>query len=264
MSDEAETMRPQVVASLSADTSTGQRPLIHLGVLDGDGPEGPGYALGLCRPERVQWHSVGRLDLQTVTHERLLLAGLSAVAMAHVRESQLQIGDAVLVLGGDPWSLLLLQWARLQGASPLVMVRSGSRSAGAQAAASGVDLELTNPTAADMARAVKLTPGGVGFDVVFDATGSEESMTRLLAVLRDGGRYLLTGFDVQQHVALNAYPDLHRRDLEVLSVSDRTPVEGFAGLFRFALQMIDLGRLPVDAVVDQASGWRVSLQSGLK
>ncbi len=254
-------LRPRVLASIVAESATPPRPLIHLGVIEGyrAGAVGtaPAYALGTCHAEGVSWNPVGPIDLRAVATERVLLAGLSALAMRYVREAQVQIGDAVLVFGADPWSLLLLQWARLQGASPIVFARRGPQAVSELAASVGIDAELSDPTPSDLARAVKLTHLGAGFAMAFDAIASEQSMSQALSVLRDGGRYVLAGLDPQQHVSLNAYPDLHRRDLEIVSGLHPANETDFAEMFRFSLQLADKGRLQLESLMGQASGWRL-------
>jgi threonine dehydrogenase-like Zn-dependent dehydrogenase len=254
-------VQPRILASIVAGTSAPSRPLVALGIIDGGGvgtaEPARGYALGFGHAEDVPWLPVGPIDLQAATPERVLLAGLSVLAMRHVREAQVQIGDPVLVLGTDPWSLLLLQWARLQGASPLVFARRGPEALGRFAAAVGIDAGLSEPTPSDLARAVKLTYRGAGFAVAFDAIGTEPSMTQALSALRDGGRLLLAGLGPRPFVSLNAYPDLHRRDLQMLSAVPPPAGPEFAEWFRFSLQLADTGRLQLAGLLDQAYGWRL-------
>lgn len=217
----------------------------------------PVYALGIPVSGSATWNEVGHLDLRATSLERTLFAGLSVLAMTRVREAGIQIGDPVLVSGADPWSLLLLQWAKLQGASPLLFVRQGPEALSHRASSFGVQLQWSDPTATDLARAIKLTHRGGGFAVVLDAIASEQSMTQALSALRDGGRYMLVGMSPQQRVLLNAYPDLHRRDLEMLSAAI-PPVEAdFGEMFRFSLKLADEGRLRLDGLLDPAYKWRV-------
>jgi threonine dehydrogenase-like Zn-dependent dehydrogenase len=191
-----------------------------------------------------------------VALERALLAVLSVLAMRHIREAQLQIGDPVLVLGSDPWSLLLLQWARLQGASPLVLARRGSLVLGEQASFFALDAELPDPTPSDLARVVKLTHREAGFAMAIDALGTEQSIALALPALRDGGRYVLAGLTPQPLVSLNAYPDLHRRDLELVSPTQSLPSSEFARWFRFNLALAEQRRLRIDGLLNSSLGWR--------
>lgn len=258
---------PRVLASLVNDSVTPPRPLIHLGLIDSDLAAGqattPTDAVGVCHPGSVHWHSVGALNLNTDGVERVLLAGLSALAMRHVRAAQVQIGDAVMVFGADPWSLLLLQWARLQGASPLAFACRGRQSLCGDASGFGIDAVFADPTPGDLARAIKMTHRGEGFAAVLDAIASEQSVSWALPALRDGGRYVLSGLDAQQQVSLNAYTDLHRRDLEILSSSALSgPDTDFADRVRFSLHLAGTGRLQLEGVVGEACGWRLLSSDG--
>jgi threonine dehydrogenase-like Zn-dependent dehydrogenase len=261
--DEPVALRPRVLVSIVAESSrTPPRSLIHLGVIDassaGTGGTVPSYALGTCHAEGVYWSAVGPLDLQITAPERVLFAGLSALAMRYVREAQVQIGDPVLVLGADPWSLLLLQWAGLQGASPLVLARRGPHEVSERASSFRIDAELPDRTPGNLARAVKLTHRSAGFAIAFDGIASEQSMPQALSALRDGGRYVLAGLDPQAHVSLNVYPDLHRRDLEMVSVISPITRTAFTEMFRFSLELADKGKLQLERLLDQASGWRLA------
>jgi threonine dehydrogenase-like Zn-dependent dehydrogenase len=228
------------------------RALVHLGKVSDSS-----YSVGIATSGDVTWHDVGHLALDASVTARVLLAGLSASAMAHVRAADVQIGDPVLVFGADPWSLLLLQWARLQGASPLVFASPRSPSFSEQAASQGVDAHLLEPTPGDLARAVKLTHRGGGFAVALDGMASERSMTQALSALRDGGRYVLAGINPQPYVLLNAYPDLHRRDLEIVSATQTPTGADFARLFRFSLTLADQGRLQLERLLEAPCGWQI-------
>ena len=265
----------QLVATLVADAATQSgtvagssnssepRPLVHLARLGGNGSRADDgdsqFAIGFGPGpvEGHQWTEVGRLDLKATSVETVLLAALSAVAMQHVREAEVQIGDPVIVFGHDAWSLLLVQWAKLQGASPIAFVAQGTRPLTEHAAAIGVDEIIAEPSAANVSKAVKRTYRGAGFAVALDASATELSLTRALTAVRDGGRYVLAAIDPDRHVSLNAYPDLHRRDLEITTPMPSVEGPEFTRLFRFNLDLANRGRLRLDGVIDHTSGWRI-------
>ena len=266
---------PRIVASLVADR---EKAVLHLAQLGGEWPhvsasEGA-YALGIPVSRgvgavgemsgSVSWHVLGQLDLEAVRIERVLLGGLSVLAMKHVREADVQIGDAVVVFGTTPWSLLLLQWVKLQGASPLVFAGSGSQRFVECVSSIGVEAHLTDPKPSDIARAVKLTPHTSGFAVALDAIATERSVTQGLPAVRDGGRYVLAGLDPAPSIVLNAYPDLHRRDLEIVSPMHSSTELDAARMLRFSLDLADKGRLDLECLVDPAFGWRVAVTGGVR
>jgi hypothetical protein len=169
LADAGEIAQPEPVASLVVGSASPHRTLLHLGKLE----NGARYAVGIPGSNGVLWHLVGALDLTAIPVDRALLAGVSAMAMRHVREAQIQIGDAVLVFGTDPWALLLAQWALRQGASPLVFAGRVPESLSATLASVQVDAHIQNPTAGDLAKAVKGTHRSAGFATVIDAVASE-------------------------------------------------------------------------------------------
>ena len=262
-----------VVASLMVEVSAGSaaatashfvRPIVELARVSGGDAETNAresiYAVRFPAANRSgdeAWSAVGRLNLDTVGVERALLAGLCVLAIKQVRDADVQIGDPVLVLGSDPWSLLLLQWAKLQGASPLVFAARGSRTLADFASAIGIEATLTDPSPRDIAGAAKLTFSGAGFAVAFDAIATEQSMAQALSAVRDGGRYVLTGLAPSPFITLNAYPDLHRRDLEIVAPTHSLIDVEVERLFRFSLDAADQKKLRLDGLLDPALGWRV-------
>jgi threonine dehydrogenase-like Zn-dependent dehydrogenase len=258
----------QIVASLVLDLQQ-RLPLVHLARIAADvaNTRESVYALafplgtdGNAGDERnPRWTSVGYLNLDATDVERVLLAGLCVLAIKQVREAAVQIGDPVLVFGADPWSLLLLQWARLQGASPLAFAGPRSGLLSETASSVGSDVTLVDPSPQDIARAVKRTYRAAGFAVALDAIATEQSMTQALSALRDGGRYVLAGIDPNRHVNLNAYPDLHRRDLEIVSTMYSDLELDVARMFRLSLDLADQGRLRLNGLLDPAFGWRATV-----
>jgi threonine dehydrogenase-like Zn-dependent dehydrogenase len=250
-----------LVASLVVDLER-RIPVVHVGTIGSDAERV--YALGFPGAaagdsSNVTWTPIGYLNLEALDIERVLLAGLSVIALKHVHEAGVQIGDPVLVLGADPWSLLLLQWAKLQGGSPLVFASRESRLA-EYAASVGVDGTLIDPSARDVAQAVSSTYRGAGFAVALDAVATDQSIRQALPALRDGGRYVLAGLDPTRYIQLNAYPDLHRRDLEIVSLMhSRLEPGDVARMFRFSLDLAEQGRLRLSGLLDPALGWRAVL-----
>jgi D-arabinose 1-dehydrogenase-like Zn-dependent alcohol dehydrogenase len=102
---------------------------------------------------------------------------------------------------------------------------------------------------------------GAGFAIALDGTATEQSLALALPALRDGGRYVLAGLDPERDVDLNAYPDLHRRDLEIISPMHSGSVD-FARMVRFSLQLAGERRLRLDGLVDSSAAWSTELRGG--
>jgi D-arabinose 1-dehydrogenase-like Zn-dependent alcohol dehydrogenase len=124
----------------------------------------------------------------------------------------------------------------------------------------GIELVLDDPGAREIARTLKLSPRGAGFAIALDGIATEQSLAHALPALRDGGRYVLAGLDPERHVDLNAYPDVHRRDLEIVSPMHSLGDLDVGRMFRFALQLADQGRLRLDGLLDSNVGWRTEVR----
>jgi len=117
--------------------------------------------------------------------------------------------DKVLVVGAGPIGLGVALFARLSGANVAVFDRDVERAAGAQSIL-GV---TTRPAADDASKAERAFASGDGFDVVFDASGSQQAMEKGFDFVAHGGRYVLVSVIKGSITFLD--PDFHRKEIEV-------------------------------------------------
>jgi hypothetical protein len=243
------------------------RPIVMLGQID-SGPEADGDLVLACSlatlgASRLQaesgclWSRV-QAQCRGASLEHDLVCGMAALALVAVRQTRIQLGDPVLVLGNDPWSLLLLQMARLQGASPLLFATPGENRLGAVARQLGADLLLEGSSHAR--EAIALSPGEAGYRVVFDAIGTERTLSAGLAAARDGGTYVAASLFGPSPASLNVYADLHRRDLEFVPLLPTAPPPHvWTVAVRRCLAWTRSGRIKLDDVLVDGSGWHTRL-----
>jgi threonine dehydrogenase-like Zn-dependent dehydrogenase len=107
------------------------------------------------------------------------------VALVAVRDGSMRVGDAVAVFELGAIGLLTVQNARLSGAHPVLAVdpiatrREAALAMGATAA--------FDPTAVDVAVAVKEATGGAGVDVALETSGSGGALHEAIRCLRQCG-----------------------------------------------------------------------------
>lgn len=114
----------------------------------------------------------------------------ATVALHAVRHSGMRIGDTAVVQGAGPIGLATLQWARLAGASSVIVVEPDQRRR-LLAAELGATATLS-PLEADETRIRDLT-SGLGADVVFECVGRPESIQDAADRCRRGGSICLIG-----------------------------------------------------------------------
>jgi L-iditol 2-dehydrogenase len=138
-----------------------------------------------CVPERCCWPAPSG-----VADEDLLLAEPLAVVVRAVARAAVRPGESAAVVGGGTLGLLALQVLRGRGARVLMVSRSSRRFVLARelgAAATHVVGE-----GAEAASAAAFS-GREGVDVVIETAGTPEAVTHALALVRPGGRVVLTG-----------------------------------------------------------------------
>lgn len=137
-----------------------------------------------------------------LSYEQLALVETLAIGCHAVNRAAIQSGEDVLIIGAGPIGLTVLEFARLTGAAITVLELSETRRAFVQQHYSGV-------------RVVETLPDEPCAQVVFDATGHPESMSRTLRLARFTGRIIYVGI-TKEPVPLDD-PLFHRRELTLLA-----------------------------------------------
>ena len=160
----------------------------------------------------------------------------TAVAVHDVRRSELQVGDAVVVLGGGPIGVLIATVARHAGARVVVVELDAAR----RERVAALGFEAVAPT--DIEATVAELTGGNGADVVFEVSGAAAAVRQATALLKVRGTLVV--------VAIHSTPrevDLQRvfwRELRILGARVYQRAD-----FERAVELLASGVIPVDALV---------------
>ncbi len=173
------------------------------------------------------------LDLRTAA-----LVEPVAVAVHDVRRSELQIGDRVVVIGGGPIGLLIACVARHSGAHVMVAEVDASR----RDRIAALDIEVIDPSDADLVDEVQRWTGGAGADVVFEVSGAATAARSATALAKVRGTIVIVAI----HAAAREM-DLQRvfwRELRLLGarVYQRSD-------FDRAIELLRRKVIPADAVI---------------
>jgi L-iditol 2-dehydrogenase len=193
----------------------------------------------------------GISDVQGALVEPLAVA-LHAVARAG------EPIEAPVVVGAGFIGLLLVQVLAARGLERIVAVDVDPGRLGHAAGFGAVAVSATSP--GEMARRIgELTPPE-GPDVVFEAVGTDETVSSALAMVRKGGRLVLVGNVVPRvDLALQATVS---RELTILGSA------ASAGEYPEAMALIAEGRVDVEALVSavaplrEGERWMRRLQAG--
>jgi 2-desacetyl-2-hydroxyethyl bacteriochlorophyllide A dehydrogenase len=193
-------------------------------------------AVGVTRPGGMaQYVTVPEpavFDIGALTFEEAAFVEPLSCVLHGVGKTGINAGDSVLLLGGGPIGMLLLQVVKLSGASEITVVeKNPSRRESALTYGAQYILESLE----------ELTPDN--FDVVIDATGVIAVMEASIEFARPGGRVLLFGVPpADKQMSMEAFT-LFRKGLTVLS--------SFTSL-RNSYQAVDLlvaGRVDVRGLI---------------
>ncbi len=139
------------------------------------------------------------------------IANLGTVVYA-IRRAQLQPGMKVLVFGTGANGLIIAQLSKKAGASTVV-VTGRTKSRLEVAGRMGIDAAVL----ADDSQEKELKQiAPLGFDLVFEATGSSQIVERTFKFVKNGGKIVLYGIvPPNQHSMINPF-DICRKDLQII------------------------------------------------
>jgi L-iditol 2-dehydrogenase len=141
-----------------------------------------------------------------------LFTGFAAVDRADVR-----LGDTVLVQGAGPVGLAAAAFAALSGAARVFLFGAPADRL-ALGEAMGVDesWDITTTDRESRGLEVRERTGGRGPDLVVEAAGAPEAVDEGLALVRDGGRYVVAGhYTDAGPVPLNPHTRINRKHVDV-------------------------------------------------
>jgi len=126
----------------------------------------------------------------SVADEDLVLTEPLAVVVRAVERGAVRVGEMVAVVGGGTLGLLALQVLRGRGARVLVVSRSARRfDLARRLGAEAVHALESGP----LERVAREFSGREGVDCVVETAGTPEAVGEALALVRPGGRVVLTG-----------------------------------------------------------------------
>ena len=139
------------------------------------------------------------------------IANLGTIIYA-IRRAQLQPGMKVLVFGTGANGLILAELSKKTGASTVV-VTGRTRSRLEVAKRMGIDATVVADDSQEY-ELKKIAP--LGFDVVFEATGSAQIVERTFKFVKNGGKIVLYGIVPPEHHSMINPFDICRKDLQII------------------------------------------------
>jgi 2-desacetyl-2-hydroxyethyl bacteriochlorophyllide A dehydrogenase len=192
---------------------------------------------GMCEwlslPERNLLPAEG-LSLDAAAAVEFLAIGAHAI-----RRSGMGQGARVLVIGAGPIGLGAAIFARIAGASVMMMDRDPGRIALARSSIGIEDLLLAGE---DAVAQVAAATAGEGFEFVIDATGNRASMEKGFGFVAHGGSYVLVSV-VKDSITFSD-AEFHKREMTLLGSRNATDAD-----FNRVIAAIRAKQVPVEKLI---------------
>ncbi|UPM44950.1 NAD(P)-dependent alcohol dehydrogenase [Halocatena salina] len=192
--------------------------------------------------EYVTWPADFAYELpETVSSIEGALCEPLSVGIHACRRGDVGAGDTVLVTGGGPIGLMIVEAARAAGATNVIVTDVVPGKLGF-ARERGVDLAV-NVTETDLEAAINEYTDGLGADVVIEASGAPPSIRSTLDVVRRGGTVVLVGLASEATVPIDV--------LEL--IDNEIDVHGsfrYKNTYDVAIDLLTDGAVDVEGIVD--------------
>jgi L-iditol 2-dehydrogenase len=182
-----------------------------------------------------------------MSEEAAALAEPLACCLNGMRNAEVGLGDAVVVLGAGPIGLMHAALARRAGAR-LVVVSEPNAMRRRAAAERGVD-RVCDPIAENLGEVVRGLTDGLGADVVILAIGVPQLASEALGLVRKGGRVnLFAGFSAGDMPAMDVNA-IHYNELTVTGASALSRRD-----YETALQLLAGGHIDAGSLITHRFG----------
>ena len=175
---------------------------------------------------------------QGVSFEEGALVEPFAVGVYAAQRANVKPGETVLILGGGPIGLLILQALRIQGVARVIVVdvfEFRLRKAWELGATA-----IINANEMPAQEEILDLTGGEGVDVVFEAAGSIMTTRIVTEVVRSGGKVVLVGFSPQTPLDISK---IIVKELDVLG-SWR-----YANVYEKATEFLNAGKVDLQSLI---------------
>jgi 2-desacetyl-2-hydroxyethyl bacteriochlorophyllide A dehydrogenase len=170
-----------------------------------------------------------------LSFDQLALVETLAIGCHAIARGKPQTTETVLVIGAGPIGLSVIEFARVAGARTIVMDVNAQRLAFVRERMGIKETVQAQGNDADVKTFSELTDGKLG-NVVVDATGNNQSMSRSLEFVGFAGRLVYVGITTQD-IAF-AHPMMHRREMTLLASRNALSAD-----FARIIQLIEEGRI---------------------
>lgn len=158
-----------------------------------------------------------------------------------IERARLRPGDVVVIIGAGMIGVIMLQLARLQGASAVIVseLEPRKREMALQLGAT----QALDPQVEDLAGAIAKATGGAGADAVIECVGGEGTAQQAVSLAGEAGTVLLFGVAPESaRITISPY-DIYRREITI-SGSFTNP-----HTFDAAIALLRSGRVKVEEMI---------------
>jgi 2-desacetyl-2-hydroxyethyl bacteriochlorophyllide A dehydrogenase len=180
---------------------------------------------------------------------KALFVRLAAISMTSVIQSDIRIGDRVVVLGLGLVGNLASQLFEIQGARVIGVDSIGKRVEIAKETM--IHEAILSDASKDLQQEIGRNGGGLP-DIVVEATGNASLTSTALNLVRQRGQVVLLG-SPRAPLEINIYEHIHRKGIrmtgahEILQGADGLPARG--ALLQYVMDLITRGALRIDPLI---------------
>lgn len=167
-----------------------------------------GFSEFVRAPEKVVYKLPDKIGFEEATLIEPIACGVRGIDRVNI-----QRGDCVVILGAGPMGLIMLQLAKLSGASKVIITDVvGTRLK--RATRLGADVTVDSKEK-DVNEEIIILTEGIGADVVIEAVGSSKTVEETISLARRGGRVNIFGVSPPEDIAEIKPYELYEKEITI-------------------------------------------------
>ena len=200
-----------------------------------------------------------------VTYEHSTFVSLAGVALHGVRRANIQLGESVAVMGAGVVGLLTIQFAKMSGASPVIVIDLNDERL-KLAESLGADYVI-NPSKEPLLEKVFKYTHNKGAQCVIEAAGVPQILISAMRIAATCGRVVVMG-SIRGEVTLNLFQDFVWRELTLIAAQQpRCPIIDTSynhftqqNNRKYCMDLISKGQLVVQPMITHIVPWGKAIE----
>lgn len=211
----------------------------------------------LCSQDGWRGQGISKIEDAAISSEAAAFVVIATMSLQGVRKARIELGEGVAVTGLGLLGQFAVQFARLSGAFPVIVLNRSETRRGL-ALRLGAD-HAFSPDDTGLVEACRRLTGGRGLRAIIESSGVDAAVRQSLDLAAHLGRVVLLGCTRGINTNLNLYEQVHKKGVSIIGAHNyvRPLHESSPGYWttredvKVILDLMSRSRLEVESMISE-------------